>query len=155
MTDTPTARPPLTTADIEAHQDAKGSRKYPTRLEDAGLSVGALALHALEESVDRRRYLRAAGLWTAVDVVQFAFDEARLLPIADHPKPLPPDVPTAEAVAAYGPWWQLGEDVVQVEFGENGIGRFWQVGDAFHDSIDPAGPWLGPVQLRPNPQEKS
>ena len=139
-------------SDIEAHQDAKGFRKYPARLEDAGLSVGALALHALEESVDRRRYLRAAGLWTAVDVVQFAFDEARLLPVADHPKPLPPDVPTVEAVREFGKYWQLGNRVVRVRVRVGGSGVCWQSGSALLP-VDPADPrWLGPVQLRPVPR---
>lgn len=68
-------------------------------------------------------------------------------------KPAPwPDVPTAEAVAAYGPWWQFGEDVVQVEFGERGAGWYWQICDRHAHNVDPAGPWFGPVQLRPVPR---
>ena len=111
MTDTPTG--PLTLAHIEAHQDAKGARKYPTPLADAGLSVGALLLHGLEEAVDLRRYLMLAGVWTLGDEDWHADLVDRLLPIADHPAPLPPDVPTVEAVREYGEWWQYAHRVVE------------------------------------------
>ena len=94
MTDTPTSHKPLTIADIKRHQDLKGARKYPAPLAYAGLSRGRLALHALEERVDLENYLRTAGLWTEADEDYLDDLSDRLLPIANHPKPLPPDVPT-------------------------------------------------------------
>ena len=143
-----TDRPPLTLADIEAHQDLKGARKYPQPLADAGLSVGALALHALEEAVDLRRYLMLAGVWTLGDEDWHADLVDRLLPIADHPKPLPPDVPTVEAVASGFVWWQFGEDVVLVDVTTRGL-RFWRPRCLGAEVVDPTDPrWLGPVTLR-------
>ena len=145
-----TDQPPLTLAHIEAHQDLKGARKYPQPLADAGLSVGALALHGLEELVDLRRYLMLAGVWTFGDEDWHADLVDRLLPIADHPKPLPPDVPTLHTV--YGPHghhWQLGDRVVWV-FHDFGRLLYRYVGDGDRVlAVDPTDPrWLGPVPMR-------
>jgi len=143
-----TNRPPLTIAHIEAHQDLKGARKYPTTLAGAGLSVGELARHALEEAVDLRRYLMLAGVWTLGDEDWFEHLTFRLLPIADHPAPLPPDVPTVEAVAIYGNWWQFGDVVVEVDSGPTGL-KFYHPGWRDPEPVDPADPrWLGPVPMR-------
>ena len=144
-----TNRPPLTLAHIEAHQDAKGARKYPTPLADAGLSVGALLLHALEESVDLRRYLMLAGVWTLGDEDWHADLVDRLLPIADHPAPLPPDVPTVEAVREFGRHWQFGPDVVRVRDTFAGYPVWRAFGSDYEEPVDPADPrWLGPVPMR-------
>ena len=144
-----TDRPRLTIAEIERHQDEKGARKYPTPLADAGLSVGALLLHGVEESVDRRRYFMLAGIWTSADEEQHADIIARALPFADHPKPLPPDVPTVEAVATYGEWWQFGDVVVELDDTPVGL-QFYHPGWRDSESIDPTDPrWRGPITLRP------
>lgn len=154
MTDTPTVRPPLTVQHIRDRQAAKGLRKCGVSLKDANLPPSALALHALEEFVDAMNYLtdKPDEMGAAALVVPLLETCAEsLAAFADHPKPLPPDVPTAEAVAAYGPWWQLGEDVVLVDPSPNGL-WIWSAGRFGADRIDPAGPWLGPVQLRPVPR---
>ena len=142
-----TDRPPLTIAHIEAHQDLKGARKYPQPLADAGLSVGALALHGLEESVDQRRYLMLAGVWTLGDEDWHADLVDRLLPIADHPKPLPPDVPTVPACHAHGWWWQLGSSAVILSEHRGGL-IYYRPGIRGFKPVDPAHNWLGPVPMR-------
>ncbi len=143
MTDTPTG--PLTLQHIRDRQAAKGLRKYGVSLKGAGLPVSALALHALEELIDLLAYLHTAGLLDLDDSVCLLSIADRLLLLADHPKPLPPDVPTVEAVREHGHYWQFGEDVV---FVYHNAGAFFRLNGADY-FVDPADTrWLGPVPMR-------
>jgi hypothetical protein len=149
-----TDRSALTVQHIRDRQAAKGLRKCGVSLKDANLPPSALALHALEEFVDAMNYLtdKPDEMGAAALVVPLLETCAEsLAAFADHPKPLPPDVPTAEAVAAYGPWWQLGDEVVRVRF-DRGRCVLSRAGQIWAELVDPAGPWLGPVQLRPVPR---
>lgn len=141
-----TDRPPLTLQTIRDRQRAVGLREYGIALEDAGLSRGRLGLHALEECVDLLAYLHTAKLLDLDDSVCLLSIAERLLPIADHPKLLPPDVPTVEAVAEFGRYWQFGKDVVFVYYD---AGAFFRLNgsDYFVDPTDPR--WRGPITLRP------
>ena len=146
-----TDRPPLTLQTIRDRQRAVGLREYGIALEDAGLSRGRLGLHALEECVDLLAYLHTAKLLDLDDSVCLLSIAERLLPIADHPKPLPPDVPTVEAVNAGHRWWQLGSIPVWVTCDPDGD-LYWartERGgwDAAVDATDPR--WRGPITLRP------
>ena len=144
-----TDRPRLTIDGIAAHQAAKGLRKYGISLEDAGLPVSALALHALEELIDLTCYLAYAGLLTRKDAAYLEGVAFRLLPLADHPKPLPPDVPTVEAVEEFGEWWQFGDVVVELDDTPVGL-QFYHPGWRDSESINPTDPrWRGPITLRP------
>lgn len=143
-----TDRPQLTLQTIRDRQRAVGLRKYGIALEDAGLSRGRLALHALEERVDLESYLHTAGLWTEADKDYLDALSDRLLPLADHPKPLPPDVPTPEAVATYGNWWQLGTEVVHVGVEGDRLAVKFADSSGFH-RVDPDDGWRGPITLRP------
>jgi len=106
----------------------------------------AMAPSALDPRCQRPDYAPYEPRLLAPDLLEWLGQEY---------KPAPwPDVPTAEAVAAYGPWWQFGDQVVAVDVTPRGL-RFWRTACMGAKRVDPAGPWLGPVQLRPNPQEKS
>jgi hypothetical protein len=147
MTDTPTGHKPLTLAAIAHHQFAKGKRKYGTTLAEAALPVSALALHALEELVDLAAYLDAmpggaVGFLPTYDALALP-----LLAIADHPKPLPPDVPTAAAIAEHGAYWQLNGRVVEVVT-RGGSLYYREVGMGGALPIGVGGDWLGPVPMR-------
>ena len=143
-----TDRPPLTIDDIAAHQAAKGLRKYGVLLGNANLPMSALALHALEELIDLSAYLAAARMLSMQDANDFMAIADRLLPIADRPKPPPPDVPTVEAVGSGQEYWQFGADVVLVDVTPRGL-RFWRPRCLGAEVVDPADPrWLGPVTLR-------
>lgn len=145
-----TDRPPLTLQTIRDRQAAKGLRKYGVSLKDAGLPVGALALHALEECVDLLAYLHTAKLLDLDDSVCLLSIAERLLPLADHPAPLPPlppDVPTAVAVSEHDPLWQLGRSVVEVVT-RCGALCYREIGVGGSRPVEGAGPWLGPVVLR-------
>jgi len=142
-----TDRPPLTLQTIRDRQRAVGLREYGIALEDAGLSRGRLGLHALEECVDLLAYLHTAKLLDLDDSVCLLSIAERLLPIADHPKPLPPDVPTVEAVAEFGKYWQLGRGIVRVYADAAGL---WFVAVAARFAVDPTDPrWRGPITIRP------
>ena len=145
MTDTPTG--PLTLQHIRDRQAAKGLRKYGVALKDANLPKSALALHALEEAVDLLAYLHTAGLLDLDNSVCLLSIAERLLPLADHPKPLPPDVPTVPACHAHGWWWQLGSSAVILSEHRGGL-IYYRPGIRGFKPVDPAHNWLGPVTLR-------
>lgn len=65
------------------------------------------------------------------------------------PKPLPPDVPTVEAVATYGNWWQFADAFVLVaKLRGRLVYCLPGVGAPF--DVDPTDPrWRGPITLRP------
>lgn len=147
-----TDRPRLTVQTIRDRQAAKGLRKCGVSLKDANLPVGALALHALEECVDLINYLTDKPEEMGAPVLCVRVLEAcaeSLAAIADHPKPLPPDVPTVEAVREFGVWWQFGDVVVELDDTPVGL-QFYHPGWRDSELVDPADPrWRGPITLRP------
>lgn len=68
--------------------------------------------------------------------------------LANVPAPNPPpDVPTVEAVATYGNWWQLGTEVVHVGVEGDRLALKFADSSGFH-RVDVDDGWLGPVPMR-------
>jgi hypothetical protein len=64
------------------------------------------------------------------------------------PKPLPPDVPTVDAVESGFVWWQFGDVVVELDNAPVGL-QFYHPNWRDSEPVDPTDPrWLGPVTLR-------